>query len=57
MPLNIEAGIGEPEDEGHSPSSLLRPRRERPRNRRAADERDKVAPFHCPILPCFQQKG
>jgi hypothetical protein len=33
------------------PNPLLRARRERPRGRRAADERDKVAPFHCPMPP------
>src|SRR5262249_44467834 len=30
---------------------LLRPRRGRPRSRRAADERDELAPFHCPMPP------
>src|SRR5262245_65574297 len=28
------------------PVGLLRPRRERPRGRRAADERDEIAPLH-----------
>jgi hypothetical protein len=32
---------------------LLRARRERPSCRRAADERDEIAPFHCPIPPVF----
>jgi hypothetical protein len=30
---------------------LLRARRERPCDRRAAEKRDKRAPFHCPIPP------
>jgi putative ABC transport system substrate-binding protein len=25
--------------------------------RRAAEKRDELAPFHCPILPCFRQKA
>ena len=29
--------------------SLLRARRERPRGRRAAEQRDEFAPFHCPV--------
>src|SRR5262249_5137114 len=33
--------------------ALLRPRRERPR-RRAADERDELAPFHQQFIPCFE---
>jgi len=32
-------------------SSLLRARRERPCDSRAAEKRDEVAPFHCPISP------
>jgi hypothetical protein len=38
----------------HRHRRLLRARRERPRDRRAADQRDEVAPFHCsmpPVLP------
>src|SRR5262249_53203705 len=31
--------------------ALLRVRSERPRRRRAAEERDELAPFHCPIPP------
>src|SRR5262249_6082652 len=30
--------------------ALLRTRRERPR-RRAAEQRDEIAPFHCPVPP------
>src|SRR5262249_20234740 len=33
------------------PLWLLRARRKRPRGRRAADQRDELAPFHCPVLP------
>jgi hypothetical protein len=39
------------------PLALLRPRRERPRRCRAAEEDDALPPFHCLILPCFRQKG
>src|SRR5262245_54106217 len=35
---------------------LLRARHERPRTRRAAEQRDELAPFHCWWLPCFQPK-
>ena len=38
----------------HRHRRLLRPRRERPRRRRAAEQRDELAPFHClmpPVLP------
>jgi hypothetical protein len=34
--------------------SLLRPRRERPRRGRAAEQRDELAPFHCQRLPCLR---
>src|SRR6516165_10269934 len=30
---------------------LLRPRRKRPCSRRAAEQRDELAPFHCPMSP------
>jgi hypothetical protein len=42
MPLNIEAGIGEPEDEG-SPASLLRTCRNRPCEGCPAEQRDELA--------------
>src|SRR5262249_12300982 len=32
---------------------LLRPRRERPRGRRAAEQYDELAPPHCPMPPVF----
>src|SRR5262245_11141515 len=35
---------------------LLRGRRERPRGRRGAEQRDEVAPFHSLRLPCFRRK-
>src|SRR6516225_5066240 len=34
------------ESDGRQPRGLLRTRRERPRGRRAADERDELAPLH-----------
>jgi hypothetical protein len=37
-------------------SELLRARRERPR-RRAAEQCDKVAAFHCPVPPVLRTKG
>jgi hypothetical protein len=33
---------------------LLRPRRQRPRGCRAAEQRDELAPFHQQFLPCFE---
>src|SRR6516164_9858043 len=33
---------------------LLRARRERPRRRRAAEQRDEIAPFHCPMPPVLR---
>src|SRR5438034_4830249 len=39
------------------PFGLLRPRRERPRDRCAADERDELAASHCQCLPCLEAKG
>src|SRR5262245_1972836 len=40
------SGIGESDDRRRW---LLRTRRERPRRRTAAEKRDEVATFHCPI--------
>src|SRR5262249_12435183 len=37
--------------------ALLRPRRERPGGRSAAEQRNELAPFQCPYLPCFRTKG
>src|SRR5262249_7898016 len=33
------------------PLGLLRARRQRPRRRRSAEERDELAPAHCPVPP------
>ena len=33
------------------PLAPLRPRAERPRGRRAAEQRDELAAFHCPVSP------
>src|SRR5262245_39405199 len=41
------------EESNHRHRGLLRPRREGPR-RRAAEERDELAPFHQQFLPCFE---
>src|SRR5215472_15221244 len=38
----------------HCKLSLLRARRERPGGRRAAEQRDELAPFHQQFLPCFE---
>src|ERR1700746_911903 len=50
---------GQDTNEDHF-SRLLRTGRVRPRSR-AAQQRDEIAAFHCPItaryLPCFRQKG
>src|SRR6516164_4967609 len=40
----------------HRHRRLLRARRERPRSRRATEERDEVAPFHCPMPPVLATK-
>ena len=43
-----------PEKSDHRHRRLLRARRERPRRRRTAEQRDELAPFHCrmpPVLP------
>src|SRR5262245_13278798 len=37
-----------------SPPGFLRARRERPRDRSAAEQRDELAPFQWQRLPCFQ---
>ena len=39
----------------HRHRRLLRARRERPRGRRAAEQRDELRRVHCPVLPCFRQ--
>jgi hypothetical protein len=44
------------EDPNHRHRGLLRPRRKRPRCCRAAQDRDEVAPFHFPMLPCFRPR-
>jgi transposase len=36
---------------------LLIVRRALREHRRAAEERDELAPLHCPMLPCIRQKG
>jgi hypothetical protein len=41
----VGTGVREYTNSPH-PVALLRARRERPRSRRAADERDELAPFH-----------
>jgi hypothetical protein len=45
------------EPDGRQLSWLLRPRRERPRRRRAAEQRDELAAFHCPVPPVLRPKG
>jgi hypothetical protein len=37
-------------------AGLLRARRERPRHRRAAEQRDEVAAFHVWMAPAWQEK-
>src|SRR5262249_34589836 len=48
--------IGENANAPHPPA-LLRARRERPRNRRAAEQRDELASFHCPLAPVLPKQG
>jgi hypothetical protein len=38
------------------PLALLRPRRERPRDRRAAEQRDELAALHVWMAPAWQEK-
>jgi hypothetical protein len=46
----LQFGIALREAYHHAnPAHLLRARRERPGRRRSANERDEVAPFHCPM--------
>src|SRR5262249_38395393 len=54
--LRIALGKAHQHADPPHPAGLLRLRRNRPRGR-AAEKRDELAPFHCPILPCFRQKG
>ena len=47
---SFAAALHPPRADTSPPRRRLRARRKRPR-RRAADERDEVAPFHCPMPP------
>ena len=40
-----------PQDPNHRDRRLLRARRQRPRRRRAAEQHDELAAFHCPMPP------
>jgi hypothetical protein len=42
--------------ESPSPTRLLRARHKRPSRRRAAEQRDELAPFHCPMPPVLPIK-
>src|SRR5262245_54090817 len=44
--LRVVAGRPGAEEPNHRHRRLLRPRRERPRGRRAAEKRDELAPLH-----------
>ncbi len=44
------------EEPDHRHRRLLRARRKRPRGRRAADERDEVAPLHCSMPPMLSSE-
>src|SRR5262252_7495575 len=45
------------EEPDHWHRQLLPTRRHRPRDSRAAEQRDELAAFHCPMLPCVRPKG
>ena len=47
---------GVPQEPDHRHLRLLRARRERPGNRRAAEQRDEIAPLHCPVPPVLRPK-
>src|SRR6266404_9261087 len=49
LPLGIVRG--DIREHADAPHALLRARRERPRDRRAAEQRDELAAFHCPMPP------
>ena len=53
MPQEIRCGVRQlaVEITNHRHRRLLRARRERPRRRRAAEQRDERAPVHCPVPP------
>jgi hypothetical protein len=44
--FRIALGLGMKHSEPSHPSALLRPRRERPRGRRAAEDSDEIAASH-----------
>jgi hypothetical protein len=52
--LCVRIVLGDPQeyrDPPHPGRRLLRPRSERPRCRAAADQRDELTSFHCPMRP------
>jgi hypothetical protein len=55
-PTNYEPVINLNAD-APNPLALLRPRRERPRSRRAAEERDELAPFQLIEMHQMPQAG
>jgi hypothetical protein len=48
--LSFPVALGIAHEHANAPHALLRPRRERPRSR-AAEQRDELAPLHCPVPP------
>ena len=55
MPARLATVIGAPafiQQESDHRHRLLRARRQRP-SRRAAEQRDEIAPFHCPMPPAL----
>src|SRR5262249_34445731 len=49
--FRIVLGQGRQHGDPANSVDLLRPRYNRPRRRCAADQRDELAPFHCPMPP------
>src|SRR5262249_19604749 len=53
LSLRVALGIAHQHTNSPHPVGLLPTRRERP-GRRAAEERDEIAPFHQQFFPCFE---
>ena len=51
LSFRVTLGIAHQHADPPHPVGLLRTRRERPSGRRAAQQRDELAPLHCPMPP------
>ena len=55
LKFRIVRGCGQEHADAPHPLALLRARRERPRRRRAAEQRDELAPLHVWMAPAWQE--